>query len=112
MLAITCRRSSLVLATMKWMTPAPRSKPSSRTYTASMIATRRNQTNSMGYSSSLIGNNSGGLMIRYVRLRTMFNLPANKKEKQNGQQRIHSQKSQQREQRVSSGYTRRNARRR
>src|SRR5271157_3369034 len=93
------RRSTSVRAMSRCKIPAPKSKPSSTTYIASITATRQNQIVSMSASSpslhcALIW--QGGRWPRRFLTGTALNLEVDKIEKENRENGIGAEESQQR----------------
>src|SRR6516165_6194477 len=97
MLASTWRLSSSVFATSRWMAPAPRSKPSSTTYTVSMMATSQNQVIPMPSSCvSIRGNDMGGFRIQASPgFGSELNLAIDEEEPEDRLQSVHAHKADQ-----------------
>src|ERR1700730_8852413 len=83
------------------MAPAPRSKPSSRTYTAIMMAIRQNQIVSIS-PSSICGDGDCWFAARTAaRLRPHLNFAIQQEKPENSQNAIQSHEADQREPRVA-----------
>src|SRR5262245_44629729 len=91
MAASTCRRSESVRATRGESTPAPRSKPSSTTYRASISA-------AIPYHSSSMGGLRAGWLGRRQRPRAVGDLPPDQEEEENAEHQVESAESDEREQ--------------
>src|SRR4029077_16454449 len=105
--AKTWRRSASVFATRRWMAPAPRSKPSSRTYTVIMMATRQNQIVPIP-APSIRGDGKLGIASQnFIRIRPALDLPVDQEEPQDPEHRVHAHEPDQREPRVAGADLRR-----
>src|SRR5208337_3579661 len=90
------------------MAPAPRSKPSKRTYKATMTATRQNQRVSI--VGSLCLNQCGGFRARhFFNLGPVFDFAIDEEEPEDGKQSVHAHETEQSEPGIARSNARRNA---
>src|SRR5436190_14313931 len=85
------RRSASFLAADRWITPAPRSKPSSSTYMVSMNATRMNHSVGMALLSRLVDSQPlGRLRLLGRGRRAMCRLAHHQEDVEQPQDEIHA----------------------
>src|SRR6266404_6452037 len=106
--AKTCRRSASVFATRRWIAPAPRSKPSSKTYTVIIMATRQNQMVPMHSSICRDGDRRLAAQ-RIIGLGSVLDLAIHEKQPEDAQHGIQAHESDQREPRIARAYPRRDS---
>src|SRR5215210_4215459 len=93
------RRSLSFLAAKGWIAPAPRSKPSRRTYMVIMNATAMNQKVSTSPSSGCL----------FLGLRPVIHLAHDQQDVEETHDEIHTRKSYEREEHIARGDLRRHA---
>src|SRR4029077_16241911 len=98
--AKTWRRSASVFATKRWIAPAPRSKPSSKTYTGIMMATRQNQI--VPIHSSICRDGDRRLAVqRIIRIGSVLDLAIHEKQPEDAQHGVQAHESEKGEPRIA-----------
>src|SRR5437588_5014979 len=97
------RRSASVLAAERWITPAPRSKPSSSTYMVSMKATRMNHSVGMVCSTLVAGQRLGRLRRLGRGGGTMCRFAHHQEDVEQPQDEVHTREADQGEEDVPRG---------